>query len=317
MIPRLLCCAAIVTLALHAQSAGRKNSHPAGKYAEVNGAKLWYESEGSGDPVILVSGGPGDSHAVFHPFFSRLAARNRVIYYDAFGVGRSDRAKSAAEYHFSRDVDDLETLRKTLRLGAITVFGHSYGGMVAQALAIKYPSSVKRLILMGTFYSGAMWQTNNDNCNQEIRNQYPEVWEKLLAMRARGVRSSAPQHQELYYGVPLGLFYFHDASKAVLLPKDPSNTELYYAIAGEDADFQIGGDIAALDFRQDLEKLRVPVLVAAGRYDRVSMPRYAEEFKNLIPGAEFVIFENSGHFPYIEEPDATFHVLRGFLDRGR
>jgi proline iminopeptidase len=311
---RILCLAGIA-ISLYAQAPSRKNLHPPGHYAAVNGAKLWYESEGSGDPVVLVSGGPGDSHAVFHPFFSRLAGHSRVIYYDAFGVGRSDHAASSSEYHFARDVEDLEGLRKALGLGAITVLGHSYGGMVAQAWAIRYPASVKRLVLMDTFYSGAMWQTNNDNCNQEIRNQYPDIWEKLLALRAKGVRSSAPEHQELYYGVPLGLFYFHDASKAALLPKDPSNTALYYTIAGADADFQIGGDIAALDFRPDLPRLRVPVLVTAGRYDRVSMPRYAAEFKNLIPGARFVIFENSGHFPYVEEPDATLQVLQDFLRR--
>jgi len=298
-----------------AQSSARKSPHPAGRFASVNGSKLWYESEGSGEPVVLVSGGPGDSHAVFHPFFSRLAGRNRIIYYDAFGVGQSDRAASPSAYHFARDVEDLEGLRKALGLGAITVLGHSYGSMVAQAYALKYPESVKRLILIGAFHSGAMWQTNNDNCNREIRNQYPAVWEKLQAMRARGVRSSAPEHQELYYGIPIGLFYFYDAAKAARLPKDPSNTEVYYAIAGADADFEIGGDIAALDFRPDLGKLRVPVLVVAGRYDRVSMPSYAAEFKTLIPGARLVIFEKSGHFPYIEEPDETLDVLRDFLRR--
>lgn len=281
----------------------------------MNGTTLWYESEGRGEPVLLIAGGPGDSHAVYHPFFSRLADRSRVIYYDAFGVGLSDRAKSPSEYHFARDVEDVEGLRKALGLRAITIVGHSYGGMVAQAYALKYPQSVKRLILIDTFYSGAMWQTNNDNCNFEIRNQYPDVWEKLQAMRARGVRSSAPEHQQLYYGIPLGLFYFYDASKAARLPREPGNTEVYYAIAGADADFEIGGDIAALDFRPDLGKLHMPVLILAGRYDRVSMPRYAAEIPMFIPGAHLVFFEKSGHFPYIEEPDDTLHVLRDFLGR--
>ena len=315
MLLRLTCWLAIFASLTSAQTSARKGPHPAGRYASVNGSRLWYESEGKGEPVVLVSGGPGDSHAVFHPFFSRLADRNRIVYYDAFGVGLSDRAASPSEYRFARDVENLEGLRKALGLGPITVLGQSYGGMVAQAYALKYPESVKRLILIGTFHSGAMWQTNNDNCNREIRNQYPDVWEKLEALRARGVRSSAPEHQELYYGVPLGLFYFHDAAKAARLPKDPSNTEVYYSIAGADADFEIGGDIAGLDFRPDLGKLHIPVLVIAGRYDRVSMPRYAAEFKSLIPGARFAIFEKSGHFPYMEEPDETLDVLRDFLRR--
>lgn len=315
MLIRPLYSLAIFASFVFAQPPAGKSFHPSGGYASVNGAKLWYESEGSGEPILLIAGGPGDSHAVFHPFFSRLADRNRMIYFDGFGVGRSDRAKSPAEYHFARDVEDVEGLRKALGLRAVTILGHSYGGMVAQAYALKYPQAVKRLILIDTFHSGAMWQTNNDNCNQEIRNQYPDVWEKLQAMRARGVRSSAPEHQELYYGIPLGLFYFYDASKVALLPKDPGNTEVYYAIAGPDADFKIGGDIAALDFRPDLGKLHMPVLVVAGRYDRVSMPRQAAEFRTLIPGVRFVVFEKSGHFPYIEEPGHMLEILGNFLQR--
>ena len=117
--------------------------HPPGDYVTVNGAKLWYESEGRGDPLILISGGPGDSHDVFHLFFSRLAGQRRVIYFDAFGVGKSGRAKSRKEYTFARDVEDLEGLRKALGLSKINILGQSYGGMVAQAYALKFPETVR------------------------------------------------------------------------------------------------------------------------------------------------------------------------------
>jgi proline iminopeptidase len=165
--------------------------HPPGAYAQVNGAKLWYETEGRSEPVVLVPGGPGDSHSAYHPFFSRLADRDRVIYFDALGVGNSDRARSQKEYTFRRDVEDLEGLRSALGLAEMNVVGQSFGGMVAQAYALKYPQFVKRLILIDTFFSGKMWQANNDNANREIRNQYPEVWKELQELRAKGDRSSA------------------------------------------------------------------------------------------------------------------------------
>jgi proline iminopeptidase len=129
------------------------------------------------------------------------------------------------------------------------------------------------------------------------------------------LRSSAPEHQREDYGVPLGLFYFHDASKAKLLPKVDSNQDVYYAIAGDDADFAIGGDIAGLDFRADLRRLKMPILVLAGRFDRVSIPRYAIEYKRYLPQAQFVIMEHSGHFSFIEEPDETESVLGEFLGK--
>src|SRR5262249_2659008 len=136
--------------------------HPPGQFVTVNGAKLWYETEGKGEPVLLIAGGPGDSHVFFHPFFSVLSNSYRLIYFDAFGCGKSDRAKVATDYSFDRDVEDIEGLRKALNLGQMNLVGHSYGGMVAIAYALKYPQSVKRLILSSTLYSGEMWQANND-----------------------------------------------------------------------------------------------------------------------------------------------------------
>ncbi len=300
----------------------KRSLHPPGGFAVVNGSRLWYESEGAGEPIILIAGGPGDSHAVYHPFFSRFAARDpasgrvrRLIYYDAFGVGKSDRAKRKSDYHFARDVEDLEGLRKALGLERVTLIGHSYGSMVAQAYALRHPEAVTALVLIGPFHSGAMWQANDENANREFQNQYPEVWAKLLKMRARGVRSSAAAHQDAYFGIGLGLFYFYDASKAALLPQEPGNPDVYYSIVGDDAEFTVGGDIAKLDFRPELKKLKMPALVIGGRYDRISIPRYVLEYQEYLPPAQVVFMEMSGHFPYIEEPDATETVIRDFLDQ--
>lgn len=75
---------------------------------------------------------------------------HKVVYFDAFGRGRSDRAKKAEEYTIARDVEDVEGLRKALRLKKVRLLGFSYGGMVAQAYALKYSESLDRLILVGS-----------------------------------------------------------------------------------------------------------------------------------------------------------------------
>jgi proline iminopeptidase len=156
-----------------AASSVSPNFHPKGDYVSVNGARLWYESEGTGPALVLISGGPGISHDYFHPYFSSLANSYRVVYFDALGRGKSDRANSPKEYTLSRDVDDLEGLRKALGLGRINLLGHSYGGVVAQAYALRFPAFLQRLILVDTFFSAEMWQANNDNSNRELQNQFP------------------------------------------------------------------------------------------------------------------------------------------------
>jgi proline iminopeptidase len=306
----LLTCLAVVSA--HAQTQHDEIKHPPGDFVTVNGARLWYEIEGHGKPLLLIAGGPGASHSYFHPYFSALADSFSVIYFDAFGRGKSERAKSPKEYTFTRDVDDLEGLRRALGLEKINLIGHSYGGMVAQAYALKYPSSIKKLILANTLFSAEMWQANNDNCNNEIRNQFPEVWEKLQRLRSQGLHSSAQEHENACGEVPLGLFYFYNASRAGKEPLDV-NPDVYYTIAGDDADFLIGGDMASVDFRVELKRLSVPTLILAGRFDRVALPRFSVQFKRYAPQAEFVMFEESGHHPYIEEPDRTFNAIRKFL----
>jgi len=288
-----------------------------GAYANVSGAKLWYEIKGSGDPIVLIPGGPGNSHLYLIPWFDKLAKNHRLIYYDAFGRGNSGRAKDSAEYSFKRDVEDLEGLRKALGFDKWTVIGHSYGGMVAQAYALEYPKSVEKLILSDTFYSGEMWQGNDDNSNNEIKNQYPEVWSKLEKLREEGFNSSAPKHQAAY-SVPSGLLYFYNASNADKMTNDSGfNPQVYYTIVGYDGDFIIGGDVAKLDFRTKLKSLTMPVLIIEGRFDRVAIPRFSVKYKEYAPQAKFVMFEKSGHNPYIEEKNKYFELLNDFLKNSK
>jgi len=288
--------------------------HPDGNYALINGAKIWYETEGEGEPLLIIPGGPGNSHTYFHPWFSELAKNYRVIYLDAFGRGKSNRAEDPAEYTFERDVEDIELLRQTLKFNKWNVFGHSYGGMVAQAYALKYPESVNKVILSNSFYSGEMWQTNNNSCNYELKNQLPEVWEKVKKLRDKGFVSSSPEHQEAY-ALPSSLLYYYDGTNASKERRDSLiiNTEVYYTLVGFDGDFIIGGDVSKLDFRQDLQNLNMPVLIIEGRYDRVAIPKWSVKFKEYAPQAEFVMFEKSGHAPYIEETEKFFNLLNKFL----
>jgi proline iminopeptidase len=91
------------------------------------------------------------------------------------------------------------------------------------------------------------------------------------------------------------------------------NNDAYYQIAGDDADFLIGGDIARVDFRTQLRGLLMPVLIIAGRFDRITIPRYSIRYKQYAPQADFVMFEKSGHYPYIEEAGSCFSAVREFL----
>jgi proline iminopeptidase len=294
------------------------DSRTDGKYVKVNGANLWVVTVGQGDPIILISGGPGAAHVYMRDFDPLADNHHQLIFFDEFGRGKSDTAKNLSEYTIERDVDDLEGLRIALKLDKISVLGHSYGGVVAQGYAIKYPGHLSHLILADTFHSFIMWQENDDSSNREIKNSYPEIWEELMKVRNAGAVSRDQIHQEIYGQVPYGFLYAYDPSKftkpGIPYP-NANNTRLYYQIVGKDGDFIVGSDIGSFDYRKQLKDLKMQVLIITGRFDRVAVPWMAIKYKEYCPQAEFVMFERSGHNPQVEEPEKEFKLINTFLDR--
>ncbi len=304
----------ILTISTYAQNF--PDSETDGKYYEINGAKLWTVSFGNGEPIFFIAGGPGNAHYYLRSFDS-LSTNNTLVYFDAFGRGKSDTAKNVTDYSLQRDIEDLEGLRKAMGFSKINILGHSYGGLVAQGYAIKYPEHVSHLILANTFHSYLMWQENDDNSNHEIKTNYPEVWEDLMKVREQGVVSSDPIHQEIYSQVPYGFLYAYNPEnfrRSVIKPyPNSNNTKLYYQMVGRDGDFLVGSDIGTFDYRKQLKDLKMPILIYGGRFDRVAVPYMMIKFKEYCPQAKFVMFEKSGHNPQVEEPQALFKLIREFL----
>jgi proline iminopeptidase len=303
---------AAVAPSARSQSPAPPVAHPAGRHVSVRDTSLWIEEEGAGEPVLLLAGGPATSHVVFHPTFGALAETHRVFYLDYRGRGRS------APVGDPRTIDVAGVVR-ALDLGPVNVYGFSYGGMVAQGLALEHPELVKRLVLANTLHSPEMWQRNHENINREIELQYPEVWDRILTLRSEGVPSTDPRVQQLY-AVHARLCRFYDPDNALRVPSEPGskNAELYPVFVGEDVEFFIGGEVARLpDFRQRLRELGMPVMILAGRYDRALCPRYQLDFRRCAPQAEFHWMERSGTFSHIEEPDAVMGLLRRFLEAGQ
>jgi proline iminopeptidase len=290
-------------------------AHPPGRLVPVGDTRLWIEEHGTGEPVLLLAGGPARSHVVFHPAFDALAEHHHVIYLDYRGRGRSEPVEDPRTVTFAGDVADVAGLIRALGLGAVNLYGFSYGGMVAQAVALDHPELVKRLVLANTLHSPEMWQRNHENINRELELQYPEVWDRILALRAEGVRSTDPRMQQLY-AVHSRLVRFYNPDNATKLPSEPGsrNAALYPVFVGDDVEFFIGGEVARLpDFRPRLRELGMPVLILAGRYDRALCPRYQLDFARCASQAEFRWMERSGTFSHIEETERVMELLAEFL----
>jgi len=191
---------------------------------------------------------------------------------------------------------------------------------VAQGYALKYPDSVSKLIVSNIFTCAADYQESDDYGNEVTRDFFPELWEQIVELRSRGLLSSSPEMQEATakFFVPNleAVFFYNPQSAQLLLPEFNEhnfNAEEWNTMVGPDGDFEVGGDIAKLDFRPQLSSIKVPFMVIAGRRDGVVLPRLSTHFKKYAPQAKFVMFEHSGHYPFIEENQEFLKTLEDFL----
>ena len=210
------------------------------KFYNINGYKINVEILGEGEPIVFLAGGPGNSHDYMQGNFGQYYKTNKVVFIDFLGRGLSEDAKHKSEYTIDNDVEFLEHIRKKLKLEKISIVGHSYGAVHAQAYTIKYPEKVNKLMLINGFHSGEMWQANCDSYNHYAKTHFPELWEKVDSLRELGYVSSDTVFSKLYGKFPIKYVYYHNTKLKQKVPNTKYRSmsgDVYYSIIGRDADF--------------------------------------------------------------------------------
>jgi proline iminopeptidase len=287
--------------------------HGEGAYADSPVGRIYFETEGEGPAVFVVPGGPGVGHAHYHPWFSRLAEGHTVVYFDHLGTGRSERLADPSLYTIPLYAEAIEGLRTHLNLEQISLVGLSFGGMPAIQYAFAHPERLERLVLSNAQASARTWQEGNiDNLNHELRNQDPEAWAEIVALREAGILSLDARYQELLEPAVERMEWF-DPERRPVLERDPEERfelAVYEAFVGPDPEWEVAGTMASFD--PTLEAQDTPTLVVTGRHDRVTPPRIAAVVAAAL-SSELVVFEHSAHRPWAEEPDGYFERVAAFL----
>ncbi|MXV37832.1 alpha/beta fold hydrolase [Flavobacteriaceae bacterium Ap0902] len=286
------------------------------QFIEIDGYKINVEILGEGDPIVFLPGGPGNSHDYMQGAFGQYYKTNKLVFFDFLGRGKSDDAKDVSEYAVKSDTDLIEKLRKKLKLGKISVVGHSYGTVPAQDYAIRYGEHLDKMFLIAGFHSGHMWQANCDSYNHYSKTHFPEIWAKVDSIRSLGYVSSDPAHQKIYGSLPTKYIYYHNTKTRGNVPKEKFRgwaNDVYVQIIGRDGDFEVSGSMMDTDFRRKLKDIKAKTMITAGRYDGVSTPEFNEQYKTFMPQAKFIMFEESGHNPYLEEPEKFYAVFEEFF----
>jgi len=133
----------LVILFVYLQTYAQKDG-----FAQSDGVKIYYRTFGTGTPILIINGGPGLNSDGFVDLAKTLSAQNQTIVYDQRGTGKSVMQKiDASSITMELMIDDMENLRKQLKIERWIILGHSFGGMLASYYATIHPDRIISMIL--------------------------------------------------------------------------------------------------------------------------------------------------------------------------
>ena len=279
--------------------------------ATVNGARLFYLAVGMEDkyPLFVLHGGPGLDHTEMTPWLDALSDDFRLIYVDLRGNGRSERVDPST-LSLSVFAADVTGLAAALGLPRYAVLGHSFGSFVTLAHAIEQGGASHYIISGGTASFAKSGQEIRENLATfepvALRQQVTESWAlephaKTQADVAKLMEMQMPFHFATTESAAYRRFMAVEAEgRAIYSPE----VLAYFAV-----------NEYPIEFEAQLATITKPTLVVTGESDRTCTPRASRELHAGIPGSELVVIPDAGHMTYVEQPDAYFQAVRGFLAR--
>jgi proline iminopeptidase len=208
-----------------------------------------------------------------------------------------------------------------LGLGKISMLGHSFGGVLVEAYALKYQKNLSHLILGSTF---ASTQEINEALAKMKADMDPKDRERLNALEAAGLFGKGEiwehgRYPEEYAKLAWGKGYFPYIYVNQPDPNyDPasSNTttawDVYREMWGSDGEFIVDGNLKEVEYVDRLSEIKVPTLIIVGEHDE-SDPKMSKEMHERIAGSQLVILPRSGHMTFVDQPEMFLKTVREFV----
>ncbi len=274
---------------------------------ELEGRSLHYEVHGSGPPLMTVPNSWGLTLEGLRAMYRPLEAHVTMVYFDPRGMGDSGPVREDSDLGPDAVREDFESLRNHLGLAKVNAIGWSNGATNLVALASERPEVLEAAVFL---HGNASFLPED---GKAIVEGYPELIQDFGDFRREmeefqgSVEERNARVKEFDTGVWFPyLFADREAGKRKL-------PELFAGAGFSWAHAQYTNQQwASLDFRDRLSRIRTRSLVIAGRHDMLP-PDKAKEIADGIEGAEFLVFEESGHFAPVEETEKFARTVVDFL----
>ena len=272
-----------------------------------SGLTIHYTIQGRGDPIVLISGGPGQVATYMKPLATMLSANHTAILIEQRGTGRSIPVViNSASISNDLLIADLEALRVALGFKRWTLLGHSFGTFTAMRYATYHPAQTQALILLATSPPRSI----DDHFFDNVSSRMPPLAQARLAEITQLKKSANAEQlkklslEEKSIGVAPFFFDVKNAESLLVLPDDPPSRNEVFLLLWK--------DYQHFDLVDTFKVLHIPTLIVQGRQDPLDL-EMAGRTRDAIPGAKLVILERCGHFAWLEQPDRLRQTLLTFL----
>jgi proline iminopeptidase len=293
-------------------------------FVDANGVLIYYKTLGTGQPLVILHGGPGASHDYFLPYLLPLARTNRLIFIDERGSGRSEKLEDPSGYTVEHMVDDVEAVRLALGLGKISLLGHSYGGVLAEAYALKYQNNLTHLVLASTFHSTRQL---NAVFRRMLAAMAPELRNRIERLERAGLFGHGKEYEKNRYPAEYMVAAWGEGYFPYLYQRRPDpnydpigdgvgSWDLYRMMWGSHGEFVVDGNLTSVEYADRLGTIAVPTLITVGDHDEVD-PSISRDMQRLIPGSQLVVLPQSGHMTFVDQPAMFLQAVDQFVHAAR
>ncbi|PFG07536.1 alpha/beta hydrolase [Bacillus sp. es.034] len=270
------------------------------KHVMINGKNVFITKKGAGAPIVFLHGGPGGSSDYFLPHMEPLGESFQIIFYDQTGCGRSE-VEEGHSYSVDDEVNNLEEIRKALNLEKMTLFGESWGSILALSYAAKHPDRIDKLVLTATVgLTSKHYRAFKENLLRKLGFYKKMLLGYYSLSSLLGVDSSRKLEQ---------LLDPHYVYSVDILKK---KTTISY---NQDALKHIGKEldhhynlIPSLPVLQPL-----PIMIAQGSQDILSPDYIKENVLVHLNNAILYEVEESGHWTILEQPEKMIAITHEFM----
>lgn len=277
--------------------------------AVPGGRSFEYVAQGDGPATLLVHpGGPGLTYHYLRGLLQLANANLRVVLFNPRGVGRSWAPKNPTEYTIPNMAEDVEAIRRALKIRELHLLGYSAGGFVALEYAHRYEPRLTSLLLCATAGSAEEVRVAN---RMMLLAASPRQRTRLREL-TRAKAFDTPEYQKLAEAITRPFSTRFLTATPLDWKATKSSPSVYHAMMTRTGDeFAVDGSIASWDGRKYYSKIEVPSAVIVGKYDFFLEP--SMEMAERIEPAHLRVLPHSSHMEILEQPREFLGTVREFL----